>query len=113
MSSQSCFCDICFVLYLQEKATIPAEYFQIYTFTKRFPPEIEVRDFLSVVKPFILRIKRRRREDPPPQTYDRWYTGTSTTAEFGAKEHLDNHAVSCQSVAEHYCEHGKQLLKPI
>ena len=82
--------DTCFILYLEEKATIPAEYSDLHLHSKGFLPEIEVQDFPIRGKAVYLRIKRRRWEDPS--------TG-----------HLDNHAGSCQSVAEHYCMDGKQL----
>ena len=81
--------DTCFILYLEEKATIPAEYSDLHLHSKGFLPEIEVQDFPIRGKAVYLRIKRRRWEDPSTgQTYSRdWSlvaTGTRITAEFGA-----------------------------
>ena len=75
--------DTCFILYLEEKATI------LHLHSKGFLPEIEVQDFPIRGKAVYLRIKRRRWEDPSTgQTYSRdWSlvaTGTRITAEFGA-----------------------------
>ena len=73
--------DTCFILYLEEKATIPSEYSDLHLHSKGFLP---IRG-----KAVYLRIKRRRWEDPSTgQTYSRdWSlvaTGTRITAEFGA-----------------------------
>ena len=81
--------DTCFILYLEEKATIPAEYSDLHLHSKGFLPEIEVQDFPIRGKAVYLRIKRRRWENPSTgQTYSRdWSlvaTGTRITAEFGA-----------------------------
>ena len=81
--------DTCFILYLEEKATIPSEYSDLHLHSKGFLPEIEVQDFPIRGKAVYLRIKRRRWEDPSTgQTYSRdWSlvaTGTRITAEFGA-----------------------------
>ena len=57
--------DTCFILYLEEKATIPAEYSDLHLHSKGFLPEIEVQDFPIRGKAVYLRIKRRRWEDPP------------------------------------------------
>ena len=43
--------DTCFILYLEEKATIPSEYSDLHLHSKGFLPEIEVQDFGSVRKP--------------------------------------------------------------
>ena len=73
--------DTCFILYLEEKATIPAEYSDLHLHSKGFLPEIEVQDFPIRGKAVYLRIKRQ-------QKYRRdWSlvaTGTRITAEFGA-----------------------------
>lgn len=37
--------DTCFILYLEEKATIPSEYSDLHLHSKGFLPEIEVQDF--------------------------------------------------------------------
>nr|WP_240144963.1 transposase [Bacteroides xylanisolvens] len=64
--------DTCFILYLEEKATIPAEYSDLHLHSKGFLPEIEVQDFPIRGKAVYLRIKRRRWEDPSTgQTYSR------------------------------------------
>ena len=64
--------DTCFILYLEEKATIPAEYSDLHLHSKGFLPEIEVQDFPIRGKAVYLRIKRRRWEDPSTgQTYNR------------------------------------------
>nr|WP_240062651.1 transposase [Bacteroides xylanisolvens] len=60
------------MLYLEEKATIPAEYSDLHLHSKGFLPEIEVQDFPIRGKAVYLRIKRRRWEDPSTgQTYSR------------------------------------------
>ena len=81
--------DTCFILYLEEKAVIPDEYFDLHLHSKGFFPEIEVQDFPIRGKAVYLRIKRRRWEEPTTgQTYSRDWTlvasGTRITAEFGA-----------------------------
>ena len=64
--------DTCFILYLEEKATIPSEYSDLHLHSKGFLPEIEVQDFPIRGKAVYLRIKRRRWEDPSTgQTYSR------------------------------------------
>ena len=64
--------DTCFILYLEEKATIPAEYSDLHLHSKGFLPEIEVQDFPIRGKAVYLRIKRRHWEDPSTgQTYSR------------------------------------------
>ena len=64
--------DTCFILYLEEKATIPAEYSDLHLHSKGFLPEIEVQDFPIRGKAVYLRIKRRLWEDPSTgQTYSR------------------------------------------
>ena len=64
--------DTCFILYLEEKATIPAEYSDLHLHSKCFLPEIEVQDFPIRGKAVYLRIKRRHWEDPSTgQTYSR------------------------------------------
>ena len=64
--------DTCLILYLEEKATIPAEYSDLHLHSKGFLPEIEVQDFPIRGKAVYLRIKRRRWEDPSTgQTYSR------------------------------------------
>ena len=70
--------DTCFILYLEEKATIPAEYSDLHLHSKGFLPEIEVQDFPIRGKAVYLRIKRRRWEDPSTgQTYSRdWSLGS-------------------------------------
>ena len=60
------------ILYLEEKATIPAEYSDLHLHSKGFLPEIEVQDFPIRGKAVYLRIKRRHWEDPSTgQTYSR------------------------------------------
>ena len=81
--------ETCFILYLEEKASIPCELCHLSLHSKGFLPEIEVQDFSIRGKVVYLRIKRRRWEDPTTgQTYSRdWSlvaTGTRITAEFGA-----------------------------
>ncbi|WP_368127067.1 ISAon1 family transposase [Bacteroides xylanisolvens] len=64
--------DTCFILYLEEKATIPSEYSDLHLHSKGFLPEIEVQDFPIRGKAVYLRIKRRHWEDPSTgQTYSR------------------------------------------
>ena len=64
--------DTCFILYLEEKATIPSEYSDLHLHSKGFLPEIEVQDFPIRGKAVYLRIKRRHWEDPSTgQTYNR------------------------------------------
>ena len=64
--------DTCFILYLEEKATIPAEYSDLHLHSKGFLPEIEVQDFPIRGKAVYLRIKRRHWEDPSTgHTYSR------------------------------------------
>ena len=41
--------DTCFILYLEEKATIPAEYSDLHLHSKGFLPEIEVQDFPAFI----------------------------------------------------------------
>lgn len=81
--------DTCFILFLEEKSTIPSELSHLTLHSKGFYPEIEVQDFPIRGKSVYLRILRRRWEDPVTgQTYSRdWNlvaTGTRITAEFGA-----------------------------
>ena len=45
--------DTCFILYLEEKATIPSEYSDLHLHSKGFPLRLKFRTSLSVVKPFI------------------------------------------------------------
>ena len=80
--------DTCFVLFLEEKPSIPQEYSHLHLHSKGFFPEIEVQDFPIRGKAVYLRVKRRRWEDPETgQTYSRdWNlvaSGTRITAEFG------------------------------
>ena len=64
--------DTCFILYLEEKATIPSEYSDLHLHSKGFLPEIEVQDFPIRGKAVYLRIKRRHWDDPSTgQTYSR------------------------------------------
>lgn len=81
--------ETCFILYLEEKSSIPSELSHLCLHSKGFLPEIEVQDFPIRGKAVYLRIKRRRWEDPVTgQIYSRdWSlvaTGTRITAEFGA-----------------------------
>lgn len=81
--------DTCFILFLEEKPSIPQEYSHLHLHSKGFFPEIEVQDFPIRGKAVYLRVKRRRWEDPETgQTYSRdWNlvaSGTRITAEFGA-----------------------------
>lgn len=80
--------DTCFILFLEEKPSIPQEYSHLHLHSKGFFPEIEVQDFPIRGKAVYLRVKRRRWEDPETgQTYSRdWNlvaSGTRITAEFG------------------------------
>ena len=80
--------DPCFILFLEEKPSIPQEYSHLHLHSKGFFPEIEVQDFPIRGKAVYLRVKRRRWEDPETgQTYSRdWNlvaSGTRITAEFG------------------------------
>ena len=80
--------DTCFILFLEEKPSIPQEYSHLHLQSKGFFPEIEVQDFPIRGKAVYLRVKRRRWEDPETgQTYSRdWNlvaSGTRITAEFG------------------------------
>ena len=80
--------DTCFILFLEEKPSIPQEYSHLHLHSKGFFPEIEVQDFPIRGKAVYLRVKRRRWEDPETgQTYSRDWTlvasGTRITAEFG------------------------------
>ena len=80
--------DTCFILFLEEKPSIPQEYSHLHLHSKGFFPEIEVQDFPIPGKAVYLRVKRRRWEDPETgQTYSRdWNlvaSGTRITAEFG------------------------------
>ena len=80
--------DNCFILFLEEKPSIPQEYSHLHLHSKGFFPEIEVQDFPIRGKAVYLRVKRRRWEDPETgQTYSRdWNlvaSGTRITAEFG------------------------------
>ena len=80
--------DTCFILFLEEKPSIPQEYSHLHLHSKGFFPEIEVQDFPIRGKAVYLRVKRRRWEDPETgQTYSRdWnlvVSGTRITAEFG------------------------------
>lgn len=77
-----------FILYLEEKASIPQEHSHLRLHSKGFLPEIEVQDFPIRGKAVYLRVKRRRWEDPETgQIYSRdWNlvaSGTRITAEFG------------------------------
>lgn len=81
--------ETCFILFLEEKPSIPQEYSHLPLHSKGFFPEIEVQDFPIRGKAVYLRVKRRRWEDPETgQTYSRdWNlvaSGTRITAEFGA-----------------------------
>ena len=81
--------ETCFILFLEEKPSIPQEYSHLHLHSKGFFPEIEVQDFPIRGKAVYLRVKRRRWEDPETgQTYSRdWNlvaSGTRITAEFGA-----------------------------
>lgn len=81
--------ETCFILYLEEKASIPQEYSHLHLHSKGFFPETEIQDFPIRGKAVYLRVKRRRWEDPATgQTYSRdWNlvaSGTRITAEFGA-----------------------------
>lgn len=81
--------DTCFILFLEEKSSIPEEYSHLHLHSKGFYPEIEIQDFPIRGKALYLRIKRRRWEDPVTgQSYSRdWNlvaSGTRITAEFGA-----------------------------
>lgn len=81
--------ETCFILYLEEKPTIPSELLHLSLHSKGYLPEIEIQDFPIRGKAVYLRIKRRRWEDPTTgQTYSRdWNlvaTGTRITAEFGS-----------------------------
>ena len=80
--------DTCFILFLEEKPSIPQEYSHLHLHSKGFFPEIEVQDFPIRGKAVYLRVKRRRWEVPETgQTYSRdWNlvaSGTRITAEFG------------------------------
>ena len=80
--------DTCFILFLEEKPSIPQEYSHLHLHSKGFFPEIEVQDFPIRGKAVYLRVKRRRWEDPETgQTYSRGWdlvaSGTRITAEFG------------------------------
>ena len=80
--------DTCFILFLEEKPSIPQEYSHLHLHSKGFFPEIEVQDFPIRGTAVYLRVKRRRWEDPETgQTYSRdWNlvaSGTRITAEFG------------------------------
>ena len=71
--------DTCFILYLEEKATIPAEYSDLHLHSKGFLPELEVQDFPIRGKAVYLRIQRRRWEDPSTgQTYSRDWSLVAT-----------------------------------
>ena len=64
--------DTCFILFLEEKPSIPQEYSHLHLHSKGFFPEIEVQDFPIRGKAVYLRVKRRRWEDPETgQTYSR------------------------------------------
>ena len=81
--------ETCFILFLEEKPSLPQEYSHLHLHSKGFFPEIEVQDFPIRGKAVYLRVKRRRWEDPETgQTYSRdWNlvaSGTRITAEFGA-----------------------------
>ena len=81
--------ETCFILYLEEKSSIPQEYSHLHLHSKGFFPETEIQDFPIRGKAVYLRVKRRRWEDPATgQTYSRdWNlvaSGTRITAEFGA-----------------------------
>ena len=78
--------DTCFILFLEEKPSIPQEYSHLHLHSKGFFPEVQ--DFPIRGKAVYLRVKRRRWEDPETgQTYSRdWNlvaSGTRITAEFG------------------------------
>ena len=81
--------DTCFILFLEEKPSIPQEYSHLHLHSKGFFPEIEVQDFPIRSKAVYLRVRRRHWEDTETgQTYSRdWNlvaSGTRITAEFGA-----------------------------
>ena len=81
--------ETCFILFLEEKPSIPQEYSHLHLHSKGFFPETEVQDFPIRGKAVYLRVKRRRWEDPETgQTYSRdWNlvaSGTRITTEFGA-----------------------------
>ena len=56
--------ETCFILFLEEKPSIPQEYSHLHLHSKGFFPEIEVQDFPIRGKAVYLRVKRRRWEDP-------------------------------------------------
>lgn len=61
-----------FILFLEEKSSIPEECSHLHLHSKGFFPEIEVQDFPIRGKAVYLRVKRRRWEDPVTgQTYSR------------------------------------------
>ena len=78
-----------FILFLEEKPDIPAEFSHLHLPSRDFFPETEVQDFPIRGKAVYLRIKLRRWEDPATgQTYSRDWSlvasGTRITTEFGA-----------------------------
>lgn len=56
--------ETCFILFLEEKPSIPQEYSHLHLHSKGFFPEIEMQDFPIHGKAVYLRVKRRRWEDP-------------------------------------------------
>ena len=56
--------ETCFILFLEEKPSIPQEYSHLHLHSKGFFPEIEVQDFPIRGKAVYLRVKRRRWENP-------------------------------------------------
>lgn len=61
--------ETCFILFLEEKPSIPQEYSHLHLHSKGFFPEIEVQDFPIRGKAVYLRVKCRRWEDPETGQY--------------------------------------------